>query len=91
MTERFWESTPLEQLSPAQWEALCDGCGKCCLVKLEDEDTGEVHYTDLACRYLDCATGRCSDYAHRTENVTACLTLTPANLPQCTWLPMTCA
>lgn len=91
MTERFWETTPLADLSRAQWEALCDGCGLCCLVKLEDEDTGEVHYTDLACRYLDCDTGRCRDYAHRTRNVPACLTLTPDNLSQCTWLPVTCA
>lgn len=91
MTDQFWQTTPLDQLSTAQWESLCDRCGLCCLVKLEDEDTGEVHYTDLACRYLNCDTAQCQDYAHRTANVPACLTLTPANLPQCTWLPVTCA
>lgn len=91
MTDRFWETKPLAELDAAQWEALCDGCGLCCLVKLEDEDTGQVHYTDLACGYLDCASARCTDYVHRTRNVTACLTLTPANLASCTWLPITCA
>lgn len=86
----FWVTTPLEQMSAQQWESLCDGCGKCCLHKLEDEDTVEVFYTDIACRYLsaDC---RCECYAQRAEKVAACLTLRPQDLGQVTWLPSTCA
>ena len=86
----FWVTTALEQMSPQQWESLCDGCGKCCLHKLEDEDTAEVFYTDIACRYLsaDC---RCQYYSQRAEKVAACLTLRPQDLKQVTWLPSTCA
>lgn len=86
----FWQTTPLTKMSQQQWESLCDGCGKCCLHKLEDEDTGEVFYTDVACRYLsnDC---RCQCYAQRAEKVAACLTLRPQDLQQVNWLPSTCA
>ena len=88
--KRFWVTTPLAEMSQAQWESLCDGCGKCCLHKLEDEDSGDVFYTDVACRYLsnDC---RCQCYAQRAKKVAACLTLRPQDLKQVTWLPSTCA
>lgn len=87
-----WLGKPLHQLSTAQWESLCDGCGKCCLHKLEDEDDGQVYYTDVACRYLDCRSGQCKDYVKRLQNVPACLNLTPQNLPEYShWLPATCA
>lgn len=88
---RFWESLPLAALSPAQWEALCDGCGKCCLAKYEDADTGAMHYTDVACVLLDHANCRCRDYARRSERVPDCITLTPARLADPRWLPQTCA
>jgi uncharacterized cysteine cluster protein YcgN (CxxCxxCC family) len=65
MTGKFWEDLPLEKLDRAQWEALCDGCGKCCVHKLEDEETGELLATNVACRLLDRRMGRCSDYKHR--------------------------
>ncbi len=87
----FWETTPLKKMTRDQWEALCDGCGRCCLHKLEDEETGEVFYTDVACRLFDVRSCRCSDYANRTRHVPACLTLTAANASTWAWLPASCA
>ena len=87
---RFWDK-PIETLTRAQWEALCDGCGRCCLHKLEDEDTGEVHRTNVACRLLNLETGRCSDYRHRRALVPDCLRLTPRLAAAVSWLPETCA
>jgi len=86
----FWETSTLEQLSAAQWESLCDGCGRCCLHKLEDEETGEVHHTDVACKLLDTDDCRCSDYANRSRRVPDCLSLTPALVRELTWLPPSC-
>ena len=91
MSLRFWEDVPLEKLDRAQWEALCDGCGKCCIHKLEDEDTGELHPTNVACRLLNRRTGQCSDYKHRHAFVPECIRLTPAKLAEIDWLPETCA
>jgi uncharacterized cysteine cluster protein YcgN (CxxCxxCC family) len=87
---RFWEQ-PLETLDRAQWEALCDGCGKCCLLKLEDPDSGEVQHSNVACRLLDLDSIRCSDYRRRQYYVPDCIRLTPRNLPRMHWLPATCA
>lgn len=87
----FWYRRPLNAFDDAEWEALCDGCAKCCVHKLEDADTGEVYFTNVSCRLLDPATCRCSDYANRSQLVSDCLTLTPANLAACGWLPRTCA
>ena len=87
---RFWEDTPLDKLDRGQWEALCDGCGKCCLHKLEDEDTGEMFPTNVACRLLDRRVGRCSDYRHRHAFVPDCVRLTPAKLKELDWLPVRC-
>jgi uncharacterized protein len=88
---RFWEDVPLDKLDRAQWEALCDGCGKCCIHKLEDEETGELHATNVACRLLDRRSGQCSNYKHRHAFVPECIRLTPAKLKQLDWLPPTCA
>lgn len=89
--EPFWRAKPLEALSPAEWEALCDGCGRCCLVKLEDQDTGRIYYTDVACRLLDGAACRCGDYARRQTLVPDCVRLTPDDLSWLEWMPPTCA
>ncbi len=78
-------------MSAAEWESLCDGCARCCLVKLEDEDTGQIHYTDLGCTLLDSKTCRCRDYAHRQERVADCVKLTPQAVRTLSWLPVTCA
>ena len=88
---RFWETTALAHMSPEEWEALCDGCGKCCLEKLEDEDTQAIYYTNVACRLLDDQTCRCKDYPGRARIVPTCITLTPARLADPYWLPSTCA
>ena len=87
----FWEAKPLEALNEKEWESLCDGCGRCCLVKLEDEDTAEIHFTDIGCRLLDGKTCRCLDYAHRHRQVLDCVKLTPTAVRQLGWLPVTCA
>ena len=86
----FWRK-PLESLSQGEWESLCDGCGRCCLVKLEDEDTGDTYYTDVACRLLDAGTCGCSDYPNRQTKVPDCVKLTPAIVRAISWLPPTCA
>ena len=91
MSGKFWEDTPLDKLDRAKWEALCDGCGKCCLHKLEDEDTRELHPTNVACRLLDRRSGQCSDYKHRHAFVPECIRLTPKKLRSMDWLPPTCA
>jgi hypothetical protein len=88
---RFWEDTPLDKLDRAQWEQLCDGCGKCCIHKLEDEDTGELVATNVACRLLDRRSGQCSNYRHRRAFVAECVRLTPGNVHGIDWLPSTCA
>ncbi len=90
MTNPFWEA-PLATLDRGQWEALCDGCGKCCLHKLEDEDTGEVVATNVACRLLDRRSGQCSNYRHRRAFVSECVRLTTGNVDDIDWLPSTCA
>jgi hypothetical protein len=87
----FWETNTLAQLTQTQWEALCDGCGKCCLHKLEDEDTGELFHTRVACRLLNLNTGRCVRYAERFRWVPDCVPLTPSLVRQVNWLPPTCA
>lgn len=88
--EPFWRK-PLAQLSDPEWESLCDGCGRCCLIKLEDEDTGAVHFTNVACRLLDHGTCRCRDYPNRQQIVPDCIRLTRENVGTLGWLPKTCA
>lgn len=87
----FWKREDLAAMSDEEWESLCDGCGRCCLNKLEDEESGEVVFTRAACRYLDIGACRCTDYANRQQNVPGCVRLTPERLPQLHWLPETCA
>lgn len=87
----FWKAKTLEDMTPAEWESLCDGCGKCCLAKLEDEDTGEIYWTSIGCRLFVENTCRCADYANRQKKVDDCVQLTPANVRTITWLPSTCA
>jgi hypothetical protein len=89
--EPFWRSKPLEAMTDREWESLCDGCGRCCLVKLEDEDTGEIAYTDVGCTLLDSDTCRCRDYENRQALVPDCVRLTPATVRMLSWLPPTCA
>ncbi len=86
----FWEQ-PLASLDRAQWEALCDGCGKCCLHKVEDEETGRIYATNVACRLLDRETAQCSNYRQRRAFVPDCLRLTLGKLDEIAWLPQTCA
>lgn len=89
---RFWERVPLDRMTGTEWEALCDGCGLCCLHKLEDADSGDILYTRIACRLLDDATCRCGNYAIRRQLVPDCVVLTPETLADATrWLPGTCA
>lgn len=87
----FWDEKNIDALTSAQWEALCDRCGRCCLEKLTDRKTGKVFYTSVPCRLLDVGRGTCRAYARRTLIVPACRQLTPSNLTECRWLPQTCA
>ena len=87
----FWKTKTLAELTPAEWEALCDGCGWCCLFKLEDEDTREVFYTHVACRLLDLKTCRCMGYDNRLQVVPTCIQINAENIPQLSWLHDTCA
>jgi uncharacterized cysteine cluster protein YcgN (CxxCxxCC family) len=92
MTEQPWyNALPLDRLDAQQWEALCDGCARCCLHKLEDEDTGEVFYTSVRCRYLDEERCRCTDYARRSVLVPNCVHLDPQAARDYNWLPASCA
>jgi uncharacterized cysteine cluster protein YcgN (CxxCxxCC family) len=87
----FWETKKLAEMSGAEWESLCDGCGRCCLHKLEDEETAEVYYTDVACRLLDLHGCRCTAYPGRLAQVPDCVVLSPGNLRELAWMPSTCA
>jgi len=90
--KKFWEKTPLQEMSPKQWEALCDGCGKCCLNKLEDPETEEIAFTRVACRLLDGDTCRCAQYDIRLQFVPECVQLSPENISKIAyWMPSTCA
>ena len=90
LRDRFWE-LPLADLSREEWESLCDGCGRCCLHKIEDADSGEIADTNVACKLLDTDTARCSDYRHRKAYVPDCLRLTLKIVDEVEWLPETCA
>jgi uncharacterized cysteine cluster protein YcgN (CxxCxxCC family) len=87
----FWKTKPLAEMTPEEWESLCDGCGKCCLEKLFDEDTEDLHYTDVACKLLDCQTCRCTNYEERAKFVPSCLRITVESLDALAWLPDSCA
>lgn len=87
----FWQTRTLAQMSDAQWESLCDGCGRCCLHKLQDADSGEIAFTDVACRLLERHSCRCRDYAHRSERVPGCISMAPGRHHAVAWLPVSCA
>ena len=87
----FWKTKSLEQMTDSEWESLCDGCGRCCLVKLEDaDDSARTYFTDVGCTLLDGDTCRCTDYSNRTKKVSDCVRLTPRNIKRIVWLPPTC-
>lgn len=86
----FWKTKTLTEMSPSEWESLCDGCARCCLHKLEDEDSEQVHYTAVVCRYLDESACRCTQYEARTRLVPDCVQLTPVGALDYSWLPSTC-
>ena len=91
MTDEFWKRKSLAEMTKSEWESLCDGCALCCLQKLEDEETGDVYFTDVACRLLDTKTCRCTDYAARAKNVADCLVLSVDEPETFHWLPGSCA
>ncbi|MCL7940744.1 YcgN family cysteine cluster protein [Halomonas sp. ATCH28] len=91
MRERFWERFDLEELTDEEWEALCDGCGQCCLLKFQDEASGDLAVLNVACELLDIHSCRCSDYAHRFARVPDCTQLTPERIDDFRWLPRSCA
>ncbi|HEY5666635.1 MAG TPA: YcgN family cysteine cluster protein [Gammaproteobacteria bacterium] len=90
-TKPFWQARSLAELSEREWESLCDGCGLCCLRKLEAPDSGQIAYTDVACHLLDCDSCRCRNYEKRTELVADCVKLRPGDREQLSWMPSTCA
>jgi hypothetical protein len=91
MTERFWETKALKDMSDAEWESLCDGCGRCCMVLLEETTTGRLYETNVACKLFDVARRRCKSYAQRQKLVKDCVKLTPGNAASLAWMPETCA
>ena len=86
----FWKTKALEEMTPTEWESLCDGCARCCLLKLEDEDSGEVFLTRLACKLLDVSKCRCSDYANRFAKMPDCIEIDPEKVRKLDWLPTSC-
>ncbi|NDA08117.1 MAG: YcgN family cysteine cluster protein [Alphaproteobacteria bacterium] len=88
---KFWESKSLAAMTSDEWESLCDGCGKCCVIKLEDVDDGSIHYTDIGCRLLDGKSCQCKDYSNRKKEVPDCVILSPSRLDSLPWMPSTCA
>src|SRR5689334_8893592 len=87
----FWRRKAMKDMTREEWESLCDGCGRCCLNKLQEDGSDRTYYTDVGCRLLDDKTCRCTDYAHRSQKVRDCVTLTSRNINRISWLPPTCA
>jgi len=90
-TRPFWQVKRLSEMTSPEWESLCDGCGRCCVIQLEDEETGALARTNIACRLLDHQAVRCRDYANRHTRVPDCVRLTPESLARLHWMPQTCA
>jgi len=91
LEKEFWKKKSLEQFTPEEWEALCDGCSKCCLFKLQESPDEPIKFTNVVCRYMDMETCVCTDYVHRHQNVPDCVYLTPKLAREANWLPKTCA
>ena len=91
MSESFWLDKELQQMTEHEWESLCDGCGRCCLLKLQDEETGELHFTNVNCHLLNTQSCRCNDYINRKFRVPECLRLRTMSLEEYQWLPESCA
>lgn len=91
VTRPFWETKSLSEMSVAEWESLCDGCGLCCLIRFEDEDTGDIVPTRVACRLFDSEACRCTNYGERRRHVPDCIQLTPHNIDTLPWMPASCA
>jgi uncharacterized cysteine cluster protein YcgN (CxxCxxCC family) len=91
LEDGYWRKKTLAQMNEREWERLCDNCGKCCVISLEDADTGELYLTDVSCKLFDSKACGCSDYANRKQYVPDCVKLTPKNVPTLVWLPRTCA
>ena len=87
----FWKTKNMAEMSPSEWESLCDNCGKCCCIRLEDEETAQIYITDVACKLFDPSTCKCTDYPNRNQKVPDCVTLTPDNVAALKWMPRTCA
>ena len=87
----FWKTKNMAEMSLSEWESLCDNCGKCCCIRLEDEVTADIYITDVACKLFDPASCKCTDYANRSQKVPDCVTLTKDNVAQLKWMPQTCA
>lgn len=87
----YWKTKNMAEMSPSEWENLCDGCGKCCCIRLEDEDTQDIYVTDVTCKLFNPDTCQCTDYPNRSKKVPDCVTLTPTNVDQLYWMPQTCA
>jgi len=87
----YWKTKNMAEMSPQEWENLCDGCGKCCCIRLEDEDTADIYITDVVCKLFDPNTCQCTDYPNRSKKVPDCVTLTPDNVDKLHWMPRTCA
>jgi len=87
----FWKTKNMAEMSPSEWESLCDNCGKCCCIRLEDDVTGDIYITDVACKLFDPASCKCTDYPNRSQKVPDCVTLTKDNVAQLKWMPRTCA
>lgn len=91
MTTKFWENKKLEEFSTEEWEKICTHCGRCCLIKLQDEDSDDIYYTNVLCRYFDSKTHQCTEYQNRCQLVPECLKLTPQNVDGISWMPQGCA
>lgn len=87
----FWKNKSLDEMTASEWESLCDGCGRCCLEKLEEEDTGKLYFTNVGCRLFDSEKCACRDYENRSQQVPDCVRLTPQNVRALNWLPPSCA
>jgi hypothetical protein len=91
LEDGYWRRKTLTEMSEREWEALCDRCGKCCVISIEDADTGQLYLTDVSCKLFDTKSCGCGDYANRKQYVPDCVKLTPKNVPKLDWLPRTCA